>query len=82
MLAGQRAACRPQVAAVQRRVVSPVVGRGRSSVKPVRAIELDLSDPDTQLSVAGLVLGLVAGIGKFRPPVAPAVVVACWLSSQ
>eukprot|EP00878_Enallax_costatus_P001789 GHUV01001947.1.p2 GENE.GHUV01001947.1~~GHUV01001947.1.p2 ORF type:complete len:129 (+),score=16.54 GHUV01001947.1:104-490(+) len=29
----------------------------------VRAIELDFSDPDTQLSVAGLVLGLVFGLG-------------------
>lgn len=29
----------------------------------VRAIELDFSDPDTQLSVAGLVLGLLFGIG-------------------
>jgi predicted aconitase len=29
----------------------------------VRAIELDFSDPDTQLSLAGLVLGLVLGIG-------------------
>lgn len=31
--------------------------------KPVRAIELDFSDPDTQLSIAGIVLGLVAGLG-------------------
>jgi hypothetical protein len=30
---------------------------------PCRAIELDFSDPDTQLSVAGLVLGLVLGLG-------------------
>lgn len=30
---------------------------------PCRAIELDFSDPDTQLSVAGVVLGLVMGIG-------------------
>lgn len=29
----------------------------------VRAIELDFSDPDTQLSVAGVVLGLVLGLG-------------------
>jgi hypothetical protein len=28
-----------------------------------RAIELDFSDPDTQLSIAGVVLGLVLGIG-------------------
>jgi len=33
----------------------------RSSVR--RAIELDFSDPDTQVSVAGLVLGLVFGLG-------------------
>ncbi|GAX85316.1 hypothetical protein CEUSTIGMA_g12733.t1 [Chlamydomonas eustigma] len=31
--------------------------------KPVRVIELDFSDPDTQLGAAGLLLGLVAGIG-------------------
>jgi hypothetical protein len=71
MLAGQRAACRPQAAGVPRRVASPVIGRGRSSVKPVKAIELDLSDPDTQLSVAGLILGLVAGIGKLGSPTSP-----------
>jgi len=29
----------------------------------VRAIELDFSDPDTQLSVAGVVLGLLFGLG-------------------
>ncbi len=40
--------CRPQL---QRPVVA------------TRAIELDFSDPDTQLSVAGVVLGLVAGLG-------------------
>lgn len=32
-------------------------------VRPCRAIELDFSDPDTQLSIAGVILGLVAGIG-------------------
>lgn len=31
--------------------------------RPVRAIELDFSDPDTQVSMAGLVLGLLFGIG-------------------
>lgn len=31
--------------------------------KAPRAIELDFSDPDTQLSVAGVVLGLVMGLG-------------------
>lgn len=35
----------------------------RRTLKPARAIELDFSDPDTQLSVAGVVLGLVFGIG-------------------
>jgi hypothetical protein len=30
---------------------------------PCRAIELDFSDPDTQLSIAGVVLGLLLGIG-------------------
>jgi hypothetical protein len=29
----------------------------------VRALELDFSDPDTQLGVAGVVLGLVFGLG-------------------
>uniref|UniRef100_A0A6S8N2B1 Uncharacterized protein n=1 Tax=Dunaliella tertiolecta TaxID=3047 RepID=A0A6S8N2B1_DUNTE len=32
-------------------------------VQPARAIELDFSDPDTQLAIAGVLLGLVAGIG-------------------
>ncbi|KAF5836709.1 hypothetical protein DUNSADRAFT_5536 [Dunaliella salina] len=32
-------------------------------VQPARAIELDFSDPDTQLAVAGVMLGLFAGIG-------------------
>ena len=36
--------------------------RPRTSHK-VRAIELDFSDPDTQLSVAGLVLGMIFGLG-------------------
>lgn len=30
---------------------------------PCRAIELDFSDPDTQLSMAGVALGLLLGIG-------------------
>mmetsp|Transcript_18922 Transcript_18922/g.56386 ORF Transcript_18922/g.56386 Transcript_18922/m.56386 type:complete len:95 (+) Transcript_18922:1-285(+) len=32
-------------------------------MQPARAIEVDLSDPDTQVAVAGIVLGLVAGLG-------------------
>ncbi|KAI8472708.1 MAG: hypothetical protein J3K34DRAFT_413371 [Monoraphidium minutum] len=39
-----------------------LVGRAQR-LAPCRAIELDFSDPDTQLSVAGVVLGLVMGIG-------------------
>jgi hypothetical protein len=35
----------------------------RRTSHKVRAIELDFSDPDTQLSMAGLVLGLVFGLG-------------------
>jgi hypothetical protein len=35
----------------------------KRSIKPVRAIELDFSDPDTQLSIAGVVLGLLVGLG-------------------
>ena len=51
---------------------TPALGRTACSVaRPVqrpaklacRAIELDLSDPDTQLSVAGIILGIVAGLG-------------------
>lgn len=38
------------------------LGRARRTT-PCRAIELDFSDPDTQLSLAGVVLGLVLGIG-------------------
>lgn len=43
-------------------VVRPVKQQ-QQRLAPVRAIELDFSDPDTQLSIAGIVLGLVAGIG-------------------
>jgi hypothetical protein len=35
----------------------------RRTVQPCRAIDLDFSDPDTQLAMAGCVLGLVFGIG-------------------
>lgn len=35
----------------------------RRTSHKVRAIELDFSDPDTQLSMAGLALGLLFGIG-------------------
>jgi hypothetical protein len=31
--------------------------------QPPRAIEIDFSDPDTQVALAGVVLGLVAGFG-------------------
>lgn len=37
--------------------------RQQRLLAPCRAIELDFSDPDTQLSVAGVVLGLLLGIG-------------------
>jgi hypothetical protein len=35
----------------------------RQRLAPVRAIEIDWSDPDTQIAMAGMVLGLVAGLG-------------------
>jgi hypothetical protein len=35
----------------------------RPLASPCRAIEIDLSDPDTQLSLAGVVFGLLLGIG-------------------
>ncbi|KAG2451419.1 hypothetical protein HYH02_004018 [Chlamydomonas schloesseri] len=35
----------------------------RPRIQPCRAIEIDFSDPDTQISLAGMVLGLVAGLG-------------------
>jgi hypothetical protein len=35
----------------------------RRTLQPCRAIDLDFSDPDTQLGLAGCVLGLVFGIG-------------------
>lgn len=44
-------------------VPAPVRLQSRPCMQRVRAIELDFSDPDTQLSVAGLVLGLVLGLG-------------------
>ncbi|EFJ50853.1 hypothetical protein VOLCADRAFT_103637 [Volvox carteri f. nagariensis] len=37
--------------------------RRRQLCKPCGAIEIDFSDPDTQISLAGMVLGLVAGLG-------------------
>jgi len=40
---------------------SPPCAQLKRASHVVRAIELDFSDPDTQLSVAGLVLGLVLG---------------------
>jgi hypothetical protein len=40
-----------------RRAERPIIA------KPCRAIELDFSDPDTQLSLAGLILGVALGIG-------------------
>ncbi|GIL47260.1 hypothetical protein Vafri_4121 [Volvox africanus] len=49
---------RPQTA--QRVLLST---QRRQLCKPCRAIEIDFSDPDTQISLAGMVLGLVAGIG-------------------
>jgi hypothetical protein len=44
-------------------VTTPVRLQSRPCMQRVRAIELDFSDPDTQLSVAGVVLGLVLGLG-------------------
>lgn len=51
-------AARPAAA----RPLTPLVPKSRGATI-ARAIELDFSDPDTQLSMAGLVLGLVFGIG-------------------
>jgi hypothetical protein len=44
-------------------VARPVSAPKRGATLARRAIELDFSDPDTQLSIAGVVLGLVLGIG-------------------
>lgn len=65
---GQRAAAIGG-GAVQSKGMSPSAlrsspaGARRPLQAPCRAIELDFSDPDTQLSVAGVVLGLLMGIG-------------------
>nr|prf anti-phytochrome antibody reactive protein [Chlamydomonas reinhardtii] len=48
--------------AVQRAACGADAGRP-PRVQPCRAIEIDFSDPDTQISLAGMVLGLVAGLG-------------------
>lgn len=50
------------------RSLAPVAARPSTASKrgatlARRAIELDFSDPDTQLSIAGIVLGLLFGIG-------------------
>jgi hypothetical protein len=42
---------------------APLPPSTRGATIARRAIELDFSDPDTQLSVAGVVLGLVFGLG-------------------
>lgn len=67
LAAGSRSQlCRPSVqipsAAFRGSLVRPAKHQQRLST-PCRAIELDFSDPDTQLSVAGVILGLVVGIG-------------------
>jgi len=46
-----------------RSLAPPLAPKSRGATMARRAIELDFSDPDTQLSMAGLVLGLVFGIG-------------------
>ncbi len=42
---------------------SSVLPPRQRACRPVRAIEIDWTDPDTQIAVAGCVLGLVAGLG-------------------
>lgn len=54
---GLRAAgCRAMAPASRLRSVPSVAVRPQPRCSPVRAIELDFSDPDTQVSMAGLVL--------------------------
>eukprot|EP00877_Chromochloris_zofingiensis_P002484 jgi/Chrzof1/12236/Cz06g26170.t1 len=68
--------CSPALAARQQRTcgaskqVTPFASTAsirpytiRRTIQPLRAIELDFSDPDTQVSVAGVVLGLLFGLG-------------------
>ena len=50
-----------RTAAISSSPARPV--RLQRPVQPCRAIEIDFSDPDTQLSLAGVVLGLVLGLG-------------------
>lgn len=47
----------------QHAAARPAVRLARPLPRPVRAVELDLSDPDTQFSLAGVIFGLVVGIG-------------------
>lgn len=49
-------------AALSRRVAIAAPVR-QQVCRPVRAIELDFSDPDTLVSIAGIVLGIVGGLG-------------------
>lgn len=35
----------------------------RTPLQPVRAIEIDLTDVDTQVALAGIVLGVIFGLG-------------------
>lgn len=54
----------PQGRPAAARMARSNVPRSRSATVSVRAaIELDFSDPDTIIGIAGAVLGVVAGIG-------------------
>lgn len=56
---------RPSVAQVPRRqqAFSAAPIRRQQRLQPCRALEIDWSDPDTQIAALGAVVGLVLGIG-------------------
>lgn len=68
MAVAHKMQCRPAAfssvrTAVPVRTIRPVPVPARRRVAPCRAIDIDISDPDTQVALAGCVLGLLFGIG-------------------
>jgi hypothetical protein len=68
MAVAHKVQCRPAAfrsarAAAPIRIIRPVALPARRTVSPCRAIDIDISDPDTQVALAGCLLGVLFGIG-------------------